>query len=268
MNILSKIVKQKKVRVEEKKKSLPLEKVLKEMENLKGEGRQGSFSEAIKRKEEEPIKLIAEIKRASPTKGLLRNFDVLEMSHIYVKSGADALSVITEEDYFLGSPQYLLKIKNRYPEIPILRKDFIFDEYQVYETKMLGADALLLIAGILTLDEAKNLYRKATELGLEVLFEVHDEEDLEKAIESDASIIGINNRNLKTMNTEIENTLRLKELIPKDKIVVSESGISKGSQVEILLKAGVDAILVGTSIVLSLNPFEKIRELKRGLSKK
>lgn len=268
MDILSKIVEQKKIRVEQKKKSLPLEKILKDMENLKRADREGSFSKAIKRKEEESIKLIAEIKRASPIKGLLKDFDVLEMSHIYVKSGADAISVITEEDFFLGSPQYLLNIKKRYPEIPILRKDFIFDEYQVYETKMLGADALLLIAGILTLDEAKNLFRKATQLGLEVLFEVHDEEELLKAIESDASIIGINNRNLKTMNTEIENTLRLKELIPEDKIVVSESGISKGSQVEILLKAGVDAILVGTSIVLSPNPFEKIRELKRGLSKK
>lgn len=268
MDILKRIIERKKLRVEERKKRNPLESLKRQIEETKEGLANRNFSKAIKRLPEEPIKIIAEIKRASPVKGILKDYNVIEMSDIYSINGVDAISVITEEDFFLGSPQYLIDIKKRHPPIPVLRKDFIFDEYQIYETKILGADALLLIAAILPLEIAKDLYEIARNLGLEVLFEIHDEEDLKKALALDVPIIGINNRNLKTMNIDINNTLILKRLIPQSKIVVSESGISEAPHIEKLLQAGVDAILVGTSIVLSQNPAEKIRELKINLSKK
>ncbi len=268
MNILNRIIERKKLRVEENKKRNPLESLKKQIEEAKEGLSNRKFSKAIKRLPEESIKIIAEIKRASPVKGILKDYNVTDMSDIYSINGVDAISVITEEDFFFGSPQYLIDIKKRHPQIPVLRKDFIIDEYQIYETKILGADALLLIAAILPLEIAKYLYEIARNLGLEVLFEIHDEVDLKKALALDVPIIGINNRNLKTMKIDINNTLILKRLIPQSKIVVSESGISEPFHVEKLIQAGVDAILVGTSIVLSQNPAEKIRELKINLSKK
>ncbi len=268
MDILNRIIERKRLRVEESKKRNSLESLKRQIEETKEGISNSKFSKAINRLPEESIKIIAEIKKASPVKGILKDYNVIEMSDIYSINGVDAISVITEEDFFLGSPQYLIDIKKRHPKIPVLRKDFIFDEYQIYETKILGADALLLIAAILPLEIAKYLYEIARKLGLEVLFEIHDEDDLKKALALDVPIIGINNRNLKTMQIDINNTLILKRLIPQTKIIVSESGISEPFHVEKLLQAGVDAILVGTSIVLSKNPAEKIRELKISLSKK
>lgn len=267
MDILNKIIERKKLKIEESKRIKSLENLKRQIEETKECTSNNRFSKAIKRLPDEHIKIIAEIKKASPVKGILKNFDVIEMSDLYSSSEVDAISVITEEDFFLGSSQYLIDIKKRHPQIPILRKDFIFDEYQIYETKILGADALLLIASILPLEIARNLYEIARQIGLEVLFEIHDRDDLEKALNLDVPIIGINNRNLKTMKIDINTTLTLGRLIPKDKIIVSESGISEPFHVEKLIQAGVDAILVGTSIVLSKNPTEKIRELKISMSK-
>lgn len=264
MDILKRIVERKKLRIEESKKSKSIEDLKKIISSIsdKCSGNTQKFSEAIKRQLNEPIKIIAELKKASPIKGLLKEFNIDKMSDIYVASGVDAISIITEEDFFLGSPNYIEVIKKRHPQIPLLRKDFIIDEYQIYETKALHADALLLIGAILTLDKARALFELSKELGMDVLFEVHDMEDLEKALNIGVSIIGINNRNLKTMQINLDNTFKLKKFIPADKIVVSESGISKREHVQRLLQCGVDAILVGTSIVLSENPSHKIKELK------
>lgn len=267
MDILNRIIERKKLKVEESKRIKSLDSLKKQIEETKEGISNSKFSKAIKRFPDEYIKIIAEIKKASPIKGILKDYDVIEMSDIYSLSGVDAISVITEEDFFLGSSQYLVDIKKRHPQIPILRKDFIFDEYQIYETKILGADALLLIAAILPLEIAKDLYEIARKIGLEVLFEIHDRDDLKKALTLDVPIIGINNRNLKTMKIDINTTFTLGRLIPEDKIIVSESGISEPFHVENLIQAGVDAILVGTSIVLSKNPTEKIRELKISMSK-
>lgn len=267
MSILERIIEKKKLRISEQKKILSIEKIKKEaLAHIKKSNH--LFYERIKRPPEEPIKLVAEIKKASPIKGVLKEYDIEQMADVYVSSGADAISVITEEDFFLGSPEYLKLIKKRHPHIPVLRKDFIFDEYQIYESKILGANALLLIASILTIEKAKELIDLSSQLGLDVLFEVHDTEDLEKAIFLDVPIIGINNRNLKTMKIDLHNTLFLKSLIPSNKVVVSESGIDEPSQIERLIQIGVDAILVGTSIILSESPAEKIRQLKYNLSKK
>lgn len=268
MTILEKIVEKKRQRVEEAKKRIPLEFLRELVEEKKEWAIEGRFSKAIRRQKEESIKIIAEIKRASPIKGLLRDFKVEELADTYVSSEADALSVITEEDFFLGSDDFIRLIRNRHPEIPILRKDFIFDSYQVYEAKYLGADALLLIASILGDSKAEELYELSKSLGVEVLFEVHDEEELNRALNIGFPIIGINNRNLKTMEISIETTLRLRDMIPSGKIVVSESGIKEFSQVERLLSIGIDAILVGTSLVLSDNPRELLLSLKGRMSKK
>ena len=264
MDILKRIVKRKKLRVEENKKRKPVEDLKKIIFSISNKENINNtkFSKAIKRQFNEPIKIIAELKKASPIKGLLKEFNIEKMSDIYVFSGVDAISIITEEDFFLGSPNYIEVVKKRHPHIPLLRKDFIIDEYQVYETKALQADALLLIGAIFRLDKARALFELSKELGMDVLFEVHDIEDLEKALNIGASIIGINNRNLKTMQIDLDNTFKIKELIPEDKIVVSESGISKREHVQKLFQFGIDAVLVGTSIILSENPAQKIKELK------
>jgi Indole-3-glycerol phosphate synthase len=262
MNILQKIVEAKKVRLNQRKKNLPLNALIEKIEKNKKSIYNFNFSQAIKRKSDEPIKLIAEIKKASPIKGILKKYDITEMAETYMINGADAISVITEEDFFLGNPEYIKKIKLKYPDMPVLRKDFIIDEYQVYESKALGADAILLIANILDFEQIKKLYELAQSIGLDVLLEIHNEDDLKKALSANVKIIGINNRNLKTFKISLNTTLKLKTLIPEDKITVSESGISTRADVEKLLKKGIDAILVGTSIVLSNAPAEKIRELK------
>ncbi|ACI20642.1 MULTISPECIES: indole-3-glycerol phosphate synthase TrpC [Thermodesulfovibrio] len=261
MNILQRIVERKKLRITEQKKVLSFEDIKKKALAF-GNKSDYLFYKKIKRLPHEPIKLIAEIKKASPLKGILKEYDIEEMANIYVSSGADAISVITEEDFFLGNPQFLVTIKKNHPHIPVLRKDFIFDEYQVYESKLLHSDAILLIASILTKEQCKTLYELTKSLGMDVLFEIHDEEDLDKSLFAGADIIGINNRNLKTLQIDINTTFKLKKLIPEGKVIVSESGISGKSHVQELIKQGVDAILVGTSIVLSDNPAEKIKELK------
>lgn len=266
MTILDRILEKKRIKVEEAKKQKSVEELRRDLRKLKIKGGI-PFYQAIKRHPNEPIKLIAEIKKASPTKGKLKDFDVEVMSDIYVSSGADAISVITEEDFFLGSIDFLIKIKNRHPNVPVLRKDFIFDEYQIYESKAIGADAILLIAAILSESQCKTLYELAKSLDMDVLFEVHDEEDLNKAFYVDAKIIGINNRNLKNMQINLETTFKLKEKIPNGKIVVSESGISKKEDVLSLAKHGIDAILVGTSLILSDSPEKKIKELKLTINK-
>ncbi|MCS7215061.1 MAG: indole-3-glycerol phosphate synthase TrpC [Thermodesulfovibrio sp.] len=261
MNILEQILERKRIRLTEKMKALPLEDIKKEALALVKVSEK-IFYKKIKRLPNEPIKLIAEIKKASPLKGLLREYDIEEMADIFIASGADAISVITEEDFFLGNPQFLVTIKKRHPHIPVLRKDFIFDEYQVYESKILGADAILLISDILTEKQARQLYELSQSLGMDVLFEIHDEEGLRKALALQVDIIGINNRDLKTLEIDINTTLRLKELISEEKVVVSESGIFNKDQTIKLLKYGISAVLVGTSLVLTENPANKIKEIK------
>ncbi|HHW20733.1 MAG TPA: indole-3-glycerol phosphate synthase TrpC [Thermodesulfovibrio thiophilus] len=260
MNILHKIVDAKKIRVENAKKINPLKNIQKIAESLARES--SNFYSAIKRSPDEPINLIAEIKRASPSKGLLKDYDITEMADIYVSHGADAISVVTEEDFFLGSTEIFQKVKTRHSRIPVLRKDFIVDEYQIYESKLLKADAILLIACILTVNQCKTFYELSKALGMDVLFEIHDEEDLKKAIYTEADIVGINNRNLNTLQVDLDTTFRLQKIIPPGKLTVSESGISEKSHVRELIKHGIDAILVGTSLILSDNPGKKIKEFK------
>lgn len=209
----------------------------------------------------EPVALIAEAKKASPSKGLLRaGFDAAGLAAVYAAAGASAVSVLTEERYFQGRPEYLAAVKAACP-LPALRKDFILDPYQVYESRALEADALLLI--VRALDDARlaDLAALAAELGMAALVEVHDEAELDRALAAGASLIGVNNRNLDTFAVDLETTIRLAARVDDGVTLVGESGIHTRADVERLREAGVDAILVGESIVTSADPAAKIREL-------
>ena len=194
---------------------------------------------------EEPVRIIAEVKKASPSKGIIKeDFDPLVIAQEYSKNGANAISVLTEPHYFQGNLEYLTAIR-RYVPTPLLRKDFIVDKYQIVEALVYGADFILLIAKALGTKELKELYDYAIHLGLEVLVEIHDKEDLTKAIKSGATIIGINHRNLDTFEMDMELCDKLIPLIPNGKIIVAESGVSNVDTIKRLSAIGADAFLIG-----------------------
>ena len=207
------------------------------------------------------IKLIAEIKRASPSKGVLcKNLAAASMARIYEQSGAAAISVLTESEYFQGSFADLEAVRKEI-DLPLLCKDFVLDSYQIYQARAHGANAVLLIVAILTRHEFKTLIETAHSLGMAVLVEVHSKNELDKALEVSPRIIGINNRNLTDFSVDLKTTLSLKPLIPENIVVVSESGIHSRDDVLQLERTNVNAILVGEALVTSPNPAAKINEL-------
>jgi indole-3-glycerol phosphate synthase len=215
------------------------------------------------------IRLIAEIKRASPSKGLLcPNLDAASLARTYSQSGAAAISVLTETEHFLGSFADLEAVRSAI-KLPLLCKDFIMEPYQAYEARAHGADAVLLIAAILTQHELKNLSETAHSLSMTAVVEVHNRQELEKALQVSPKIIGINNRNLVDFSIDIETTFKLRPLIPTGVVVVSESGIHTHNHVLKLQEAGANAILVGEALVTSPDPAAKIQELlgKKALAK-
>jgi len=209
------------------------------------------------------IKLIAEVKRASPTKGIIRpDFNPVEIAQTYAGNGAAAISVLTEAKYFQGSLDHLRDIRKALGNrLPLLRKDFLCDPYQVYESRAYGADCLLLIVAILTPEKLGALLRLSHELGMSCLVEVHNEAELEIALNSGAKVIGINNRDLSTFDVDLTTTKRLRPLIPQDRIVVSESGIKNRSDMEKMKRWGVDAVLIGESLLSAPNIAAKMKEL-------
>ena len=213
----------------------------------------------------EGVRLIAELKRASPSKGILApHLDLFQVADIYAQNGASAISVLTDEKFFMGKLETLRELRfARKSELPLLRKDFILDEVQLYETRTNGADAVLLIAAALTDDKLfADLHATALELGLTPLVEVHDEVETERALKlNNVRLIGINNRNLATFDVSLETTEHLRPMIPLGITVVAESGIFTARDVERLAKANVDAILVGEALVTSDDIGAKVREL-------
>jgi len=210
------------------------------------------------------IALIAEVKKASPSKGVIRpDFNPVEIAQIYTDNGASAISVLTDFKYFQGSIDYLKDIRDGLGDksLPLLRKDFILDPYQVYESRACGADSILLIVAILTPKKVETLLETAHQLGMSCLVEVHNEAELEIALRSRARIIGINNRDLSTFTVDLATTRRLRLLIPQDRIVVSESGIKGRSDMEKLRQWGVDAVLICESLMSSTNIAAKMKEL-------
>lgn len=255
-SMLDKITSYKKREVEERKQRVGLS-VLKAKLPLSERTR--PFKEAISKRG--GINLIAEIKRASPSRGVIKNnFDAVEIARIYEESGAAAISVLTDEKFFQGKINFLPEVR-KVTTVPLLRKDFIIDEYQVYESRAYGADALLLIAAILSREEMEAFLFLSRGLSLDCLVEVHTEEELKKALDTPAEIIGINNRNLKTFKVDLS-TARLKRLIPPGRIVVSESGIRNRGDVKLLAGNKINAVLVGESLLRDEDTGRKIRELR------
>lgn len=211
---------------------------------------------------ENPPALIAEIKRASPSRGLLRaDLDAVALARSYAEAGAAAISVLTEERYFQGRLADLKAVRQALEEPPLLRKDFIFDMYQVFEARAYGADAVLLIAAILNPGLLTSLIALARSLGLECLVEVHDEPELERALMAGAEIVGINNRELRTFEVDLATTERLRPLVPPEVTVVAESGVHTRADVQRLAALGVHGVLIGEALVLADDPAAKIREL-------
>jgi indole-3-glycerol phosphate synthase len=207
------------------------------------------------------LKLIAELKQASPSQGRLRErFDPAEIARIYAEEGAAAISVLTEERFFKGALDYLGQVR-AVVNCPLLRKDFLLDEYQIYEARAFDADAVLLIAAILDDGRLKDFQSLALDLGMDSLVEVHTEAEVDRALRAGARLIGINNRDLATFKTDLETTFRLIRGIPDDRFVVSESGISQRKDIDRLMEAEVDAVLIGETFMKSTDVRAKVREL-------
>ena len=205
--------------------------------------------------------IIAEIKSASPSEGIIHEQpDVQAIAKAYTEGGATALSVVSEADYFDGSLERLVFAK-RATHIPILRKDFIIDPYQLYESKLYHADAVLLIAHIVSTKALKSLYQTARDLNMSVIVEVHSEEDIEKAMHCDPRIIGVNSRDLTTMEVDLKRLEKLCDLLPQNKILVAESGITSAEDVDYVRSVGANAVLVGTALMKSANQKQAVREL-------
>jgi indole-3-glycerol phosphate synthase len=203
------------------------------------------FEQALRQRHRSQMGLIAEVKKASPSKGLIReDFHPVHIAEAYERAGADCLSVLTDTDYFQGSNAYLEQVRASV-RLPILRKDFTIDELQIYEARAIGADAVLLIAAILTKTQMRDFLSVARNLGMAALVEVHDSEELERVLELDATLIGVNNRNLKTFEVDLQTTERLLGMIPSNIVKISESGISKAEEIGYLASVGADGVLVG-----------------------
>ena len=244
MNILDEIVAKTKSKLEEKKQGLSFEELSSEidLENLK----ETNFKKSLQNKTEA---IIAEIKKASPSAGIISDyFDPVLKSKEYESFGASALSILTEEDYFLGNIQYLKDVKAT-TSLPILRKDFIVDEYQIYESKLIGADCILLIASILNDEELKNFSETADRLKLDYIIEVHDDEELERVQHFSNAIIGVNNRNLKTFDVDINNSVELKKIFEGENIFIAESGIKSKKDIEYLQQHNINVFLIGESLM-------------------
>ncbi|SCZ76570.1 indole-3-glycerol phosphate synthase TrpC [Acidaminobacter hydrogenoformans] len=219
----------------------------------------GRFAKAIAA---DGLSIIAEVKKASPSKGLIQpDFRPAETAAAYERSGASAISVLTEEAYFQGGSDYLKQVRQAVA-LPILRKDFIFDDYQIYEAKVIGADAVLLIVAILTDAEIRAFMALAASLGLDALVEVHDEAEMVRAIACGAKLIGINNRDLKTFNVELSTTQRLLPMVPAGTLSISESGIRDARDMETVRTWGADAVLIGETLMRSTDVESTLKALK------
>lgn len=256
--ILDKIVKYKKQEIISYKKQTSIIDLEHSISNLPPTK---SFYQALKMP---GVRLIAEVKKASPSKGVIRaNFDPLEIATTYTKNGASAISVLTDAEFFQGHPDYLTQIRT-ITDLPLLRKEFIIDPIQIYQARLLGADAILLIAAILSDAELVALAKIASELGLQCLVEVHTAAELQRVLKTEANIIGINNRDLTTFKTDINTTFSLSQMITDPSIaIVSESGINTRADVKMMSLNKIDGILVGEALVREPDIAQKMQELLR-----
>ena len=244
MGILQKIVANTRASLAHKKVELPLEKIQSSLENLKLP--RGKFKDLISSKDEA---IIAEIKKASPSAGVIKeDFDPTKIAMEYESFGASALSILTEEDFFMGSVEYLKEVK-KITSLPILRKDFMIDEYQIYESKLIGADCILLIASILTDQEIEDFISTAKKLELDYLIEVHDENELKRVEHFEDALIGVNNRNLETFEVDLNNSVRLRNTFKQKNIFIAESGIKSREDMNYLKMNNIKVFLIGESLM-------------------
>ena len=244
MGILQKIVANTRASLAHKKVELPLEKIQSSLENLKLP--RGKFKAHISSKDEA---IIAEIKKASPSAGVIKeDFDPTKIAMEYESFGASALSILTEEDFFMGSVEYLKEVK-KITSLPILRKDFMIDEYQIYESKLIGADCILLIASILTDQEIEDFISTAEKLELDYLIEVHDEKELNRVEHFEDALIGVNNRNLETFEVDLNNSVRLRNTFKQKNIFIAESGIKSREDMNYLKMNNIKVFLIGESLM-------------------
>lgn len=266
MNILEEIAQKRKLDIAGRKENISLEEIKQSAFQIAEEelAQTGKFlfpfEQSLKK---EGISFICEVKKASPSKGLIAaDFPYLLIAKDYEAAGAAAISVLTEPEYFLGRDAYLKEIAETV-EIPVLRKDFTVDEYQIYEAKTLGASAVLLICSLLEDEALKHFLEIAHSLGLSALVEAHDEEEVKRAMAAGAKIIGVNNRDLKTFQVDIHNSVRLRQLVPPDIIFVSESGIKTAEDISVLRKNGTNAVLIGETLMRSENKAKMLAELSQ-----
>ncbi len=269
--ILDTIAKATRIRVEKAKEQLPLKELKAKIyggEDVKSfhDRNPFAFERALKRNnslmmEGKPISVICEVKKASPSKGVIaENFPYLTIAKEYMEAGADAISVLTEPEFFQGEDRYLSEISKEVT-IPVLRKDFTIDEYQIYEAKLIGADAVLLICSLLDTRTIQRYLELCDELGLSALVEAHSELEILSAIQAGARVIGVNNRNLNTFEVDITNSLHLRKFVPEDIIFVAESGIRSAMDITMLCDAGVDAVLIGETLMRSNNKKDELEKL-------
>jgi indole-3-glycerol phosphate synthase len=254
--ILDKIIAVKKEEVARLKRTMPISELEAAIRNLSSPR---DFRGSISGK---TCAIIAEVKRRSPSRGLFReDFDPVKIASLYEGNGAAAISVLTDRDFFGGDTAFLADIKKTV-SLPLLRKDFIIDPYQIYETRRLNGDALLLIAGILEEEQLTEYIRLTESLGLSALVEVHSRGEVDKALIAGATLIGINNRDLKTFSTDLNTSFKIAQHIPADRVIISESGINTREDIEMLMKAGIHAFLIGESLMCSQNIGLKLKELR------
>lgn len=257
MNILDELAGYAKERVENDKRKFPLGELINTVSAMpKGSG---AFEKALRK---DGMSFICECKKASPSKGIIaEEFPYLTIAKEYEQAGADCISVLTEPKWFLGSDEYLSEIAKAV-SIPCLRKDFTVDEYMIYQARLLGASAVLLICSILSEAQIKEYLELCSSLGLSALVEAHNENEIETALKCGASIIGVNNRDLRDFSVDTGNSRRLRKMIPSGTVFVSESGIKNAGDVALLREAGVDAVLIGEALMKAADKKQMLRELK------
>jgi len=261
-SILDKILEYKKKEVQQAKINFPKEDLI---DLLEGNNKPVSFiKELIKKNNNNLPGIIAEVKKASPSKGIIKeDFNHIEIAKNYIDGGAACISVLTDFPSFQGHLQYMKDIKDK-ANIPLLRKDFMIDPYQIYESRLHGADCILIIMKMVNIDIASELYDLSTKLGMDVIFEVNNSEELSKALELSPKIIGINNRNLNDFSTDINNSIQLSKSIPEEICIISESGIVNRKDIEILMENKIKNFLIGENLIKSHNIKEKLEELING----
>lgn len=256
MTILNEIAEKTRKRVEECKQKKTLEQVKAEALSMNADTGY-PFEKAMKKK---GLSFICEVKKASPSKGLIAaDFPYVEIAQDYEMGGASAISVLTEPYYFKGSDQYLEEIRQAV-SLPIIRKDFVVDEYMIYEAKVMGADAVLLICAILSEEELSQFFQLADSLGLTALVEAHDQAEVESALRIGARLIGVNNRDLHSFTVDINNSIRYRKLVPEDILFVSESGIRTAEDIARLVENQVDGVLIGETMMVAADRAQAVKE--------